>query len=131
MGGQTKGATVKHVNTRTRVGLNSRVGKSETSFALSIYRKLTRQNIKIFRVKENISTILSFPTLIYFAPCIAPPSCITIKERQTHNSSPSILSTSKQMKSLKTFYMLPACPHPSTLTVTQYLKSGSQIVRQA
>jgi len=34
MDGQTKGTTVKHVNTSTRVGLNSRAGKSETSFAL-------------------------------------------------------------------------------------------------
>ena len=53
VGGQTNGATVKHANTRTRVGLNSGAGKSETSFALftaALSRKLTRQNIRIYRV---------------------------------------------------------------------------------
>ena len=34
VGGQTKGATVKHANTRTRVGPNSGAGESEASFAL-------------------------------------------------------------------------------------------------
>ena len=53
VGGQTNGATVKHVSTRTRVGLNSRAGKSEISFALqlsALSHKLTRQNIRIYRV---------------------------------------------------------------------------------
>ena len=44
VGRQTKGATVKHVNTRTRVRLNSRAGESETSFDLTALLTLTQTN---------------------------------------------------------------------------------------
>jgi len=50
VGRQANSATVKHVNTRTGVGLNSSMGVNQKLRSLAHYHKLTEEIIRIYRV---------------------------------------------------------------------------------